>query len=509
MVGRRRRHRAEGRYLRRPADPGTPLYTKAYSRFVATCQARTLAPQRSRVDDEEALDLTPRVRILLHTFAHCCIRLNSSSPNPAERNNDVRCDRGQRGLPGPDVRLGDRLQRQHRRARLRRRAGGRRHRRAVRGPGAGILPRRHLRADRRGHVPVRDRPRERRRRADSPDRRPAGRRQGGADPGGVRRDRRGPGRLGVFPSAALALLAPLAMTFAAQYRVSPLLMGLIILHGVNATAMSPLNSYGAVTKSVLEKSGLADVSIWSVFTLFLAMYVLLMAVVYFAFGGMHLIRHGHGEEPAVDGVDTTVERTKITGEQKVTLLAIAALMVLALGFGLDVGITAFGLGALLTLFFPKRADGAVKGISWSVILLTSGLFVFVGVAKEVGAIDYASNAIGSLGNPLITTLLAFVIGGVVSAFASTTATLGATFPILIPPLQAANFAHIPGAVAGFGVAASVVDVSPTSPSGAMLMANVRNRDKQVYFRQLLSYAGAMLVSGSLVPWFLLVVLGLG
>ncbi|MBE9372883.1 hypothetical protein IQ251_00320 [Saccharopolyspora sp. HNM0983] len=31
---------------------------------------------------------------------------------------------------------------------------------------------------------------------------------------------------GVFPSAALALLAPLAMTFAAQYRVSPLLMGL-------------------------------------------------------------------------------------------------------------------------------------------------------------------------------------------------------------------------------------------------------------------------------------------
>ncbi|WP_165968339.1 SLC13 family permease [Saccharopolyspora elongata] len=299
------------------------------------------------------------------------------------------------------------------------------------------------------------------------------------------------------------------MTFAAQYRVSPLLMGLIILHGVNATAMSPLNSYGAVTKSVLEKSGLADVSIWSVFTLFLAMYVLLMAVVYFAFGGMHLIRHGHGEEPAVDGVDTTVERTKITGEQKVTLLAIAALMVLALGFGLDVGITAFGLGALLTLFFPKRADGAVKGISWSVILLTSGLFVFVGVAKEVGAIDYASNAIGSLGNPLITTLLAFVIGGVVSAFASTTATLGATFPILIPPLQAANFAHIPGAVAGFGVAASVVDVSPTSPSGAMLMANVRNRDKQVYFRQLLSYAGAMLVSGSLVPWFLLVVLGLG
>ncbi|MEV0083368.1 SLC13 family permease [Saccharopolyspora sp. NPDC050642] len=314
---------------------------------------------------------------------------------------------------------------------------------------------------------------------------------------------------GVFPSAALALLAPLAMTFAAQYRVSPLLMGLIILHGVNATAMSPMNSYGAVTKSVLEKSGLADVSIWTVFTLFLAMYVLLMAVVYFAFGGMHLIRHGHGKEPAVDGVDTTVERTNIAGEQKVTLLAIAALMVLALGFGLDVGITAFGLGALLTLFFPKRADGAVKGISWSVILLTSGLFVFVGVAKEVGAIDYASNAIGSLGNPLITTLLAFVIGGVVSAFASTTATLGATFPILIPPLQAANFAHIPGAVAGFGVAASVVDVSPTSPSGAMLMANVRNRDKQVYFRQLLSYAGAMLVSGSLVPWFLLVVLGLG
>ncbi|TDD89173.1 hypothetical protein E1202_11695 [Saccharopolyspora karakumensis] len=315
---------------------------------------------------------------------------------------------------------------------------------------------------------------------------------------------------GVFPSAALALLAPLAMTFAAQYRVSPLLMGLIVLHGVNATAMSPLNSYGAVTQSVLDKSGLADVSIWTVFTLFLAMYALLMTVVYFTFGGLHLIRHGHGQEPAVDEIDTTAVMVgRVSGEQKVTLLAIAALMVLALGFGLDVGITAFGLGALLTVLFPNRADGAVRGISWSVILLTSGLFVFVGVAKEVGAIDYASDAIGSLGNPVVTTLLAFLIGGVISAFASTTATLGATFPILIPPLQAAGFAHIPGAVAGFGVAASVVDVSPTSPSGAMLMANVRNRDKQVYFRQLVAYAGAMLVSGSVVPWLLLVVLGLG
>ncbi|RKT86695.1 Di-and tricarboxylate transporter [Saccharopolyspora antimicrobica] len=314
---------------------------------------------------------------------------------------------------------------------------------------------------------------------------------------------------GVFPSAALALLAPLAMTFAAQYRVSPLLMGLIVLHGVNATAMSPLNSYGAVTQRVLSESGLTDVSIWSVFTLFLAMYLLLMTAVYFAFGGLRLIRHGHGAEPAVDGVGAEVTRSDVTGEQKVTLLAIAALVVLALGFGLDVGITAFGLGALLTLFFPKRADGAVRGISWSVILLTSGLFVFVGVAKEVGAIDYASNAIGSLGDPVLTTLLAFLVGGVVSAFASTTATLGATFPILIPPLQAADFPHIPGAVAGFGVAASVVDVSPTSPSGAMLMANVRNRDKQVYFRQLVFYAGAMLVTGSLVPWLLLVVLGLG
>ncbi|MFP5071989.1 SLC13 family permease [Pseudonocardia nantongensis] len=234
-----------------------------------------------------------------------------------------------------------------------------------------------------------------------------------------------------------------------------------------------------------------------------------MTVVYVAFGGLHLIRHGRGREPQVDGVEAVVERSAVTREQKVTLVAIGALVVLALGFGLDVGITAFGLGALLTLLFPQRGDDAVRGVSWSVILLTSGLFVFVGVATQVGAIDYASAAIGSLGNPLITTLLAFVIGGVVSAFASTTATLGATFPILIPPLEAANFPHIPGAVAGFGVAASVVDVSPTSPSGAMLLANVRNRDKQVYFRQLLYYAGAMLVFGSLVPWLLLVVLGLG
>ncbi|PSL00590.1 UIT1 family transporter [Murinocardiopsis flavida] len=319
---------------------------------------------------------------------------------------------------------------------------------------------------------------------------------------------------GVFPSAALALLAPLAMSFAAKYRVSPLLMGLIILHGVNATAMSPLNSYGAVTRSVLEKSGLTDVSIWDVFVPYLLIYVLLMTVVYFAFGGLHLIRHGHGKEPevadaAADPEAAGTDGGRVTVEQIATLVAIAALGVLALGFDLDVGITAFALGAVLTLCYPARGETAVKGIAWSVILLTSGLFVFVGVAEQVGAIDLASDAIGGLGGPVVTALLASAIGAVVSAFASTTATLGATFPILIPPLQAAEFAHIPGAVAGFGVAASVVDVSPTSPSGALLMANVRNRDRSVYFRQLLYWAGAMLVCGSIVPWLLLVVLGLG
>lgn len=106
-------------------------------------------------------------------------------------------------------------------------------------------------------------------------------------------------------------------------------------------------------------------------------------------------------------------------------------------------------------------------------------------------------------------LLANIIGAVVSAFASTAGTLGATLPILLPPLQEAGFGNISGVLAAFAIAASIVDVSPTSPGGALLLANVQNRDRSVFFRQLLYWAVAMVFVGSILPWMLLVVVGLG
>src|SRR5690606_21550863 len=87
---------------------------------------------------------------------------------------------------------------------------------------------------------------------------------------------------------------------------------------------------------------------------------------------------------------------------------------------------------VLALVNPAAQKGAVNKISWSTVLLICGMLTFVGVLEEAGTIEYASNAVATLGAPLLAGLLICYIGAVVSAFASSTAILAALIPLAIP-----------------------------------------------------------------------------
>ena len=72
--------------------------------------------------------------------------------------------------------------------------------------------------------------------------------------------------------------------------------------------------------------------------------------------------------------------------------------------------------------------------------------------------------------PLLAALLICYIGGVVSAFASTTGILGALIPLAVPFLQAGAVGAI-GLITALAISSSVVDSSPFSTSGALVVAN--------------------------------------
>jgi di/tricarboxylate transporter len=213
-----------------------------------------------------------------------------------------------------------------------------------------------------------------------------------------------------------------------------------------------------------------------------------------------------GDREPDDVADTSLRR--ITWEQALTIAGLVALVILTLVFNLDVGLVAITIAVVLGLFAWQRQSEAVNQIPWSVVLLICGVLTYIGVLEEIGTIDYAGNAVASVGLPLLAALLICYVGAIVSAFASSIAVLGATIPLAVPFLLEGSVGAI-GMVAALAVASTVVDVSPFSTNGALVVANAQNVDRDVLFRRLLIYGAVVTVVAPLLLWFAFVVLWSG
>lgn len=316
--------------------------------------------------------------------------------------------------------------------------------------------------------------------------------------------------IGAVSPAAVAIVAPIALSFAARYKISPLLMGAMVVHGAQGGGFSPISIYGAIVNGIVADEGLAGNPVF----LFLASLVvnLVIAVVLFiVLGGLKLPRH------AVDGTDISDETEKVdddsaarrlTPARIATLVALAALVVAVLGFDLDAGLTAISLAVLLSVFWPKTSKDAVAQISWPTVLLICGVITYVGVLQEMGTIDWAGNSVSDIGVPLLGALLICYIGAIVSAFASSVGIMGALIPLAVPFLAQGEVGAV-GMIAALAISATVVDVSPFSTNGALVLAAARDVDRDRFFRQLMVYGGIMVVVVPAVVWLAMVVPGLG
>ena len=61
-------------------------------------------------------------------------------------------------------------------------------------------------------------------------------------------------------------------------------------------------------------------------------------------------------------------------------------------------------------------------------------------------------------------------------------------------------------VTAVAISSAIVDVSPFSTNGALLMANTKEEDQRSFFRQLLLWAIAVTLLAPLVAWFVFVVI---
>jgi len=128
------------------------------------------------------------------------------------------------------------------------------------------------------------------------------------------------------------------------------------------------------------------------------------------------------------------------------------------------------------------------------------------VLDKMGTIDFVGHSVAGLASPLAAALLLCFVGAVVSAFASSTAVLGSLIPLAVPFLQGEAAVGAIGFICAMAVSSTIVDVSPFSTNGALVLANARGVPRDVFFRQLLVYGAVVTVAAPVVVWLLFVVL---
>ncbi|WP_101653341.1 SLC13 family permease [Brevibacterium ihuae] len=349
------------------------------------------------------------------------------------------------------------------------------------------------------------------------------------------------------PLAGLVMM-PVGMQVARRYGVDYALMGLSICFGIGAGGFAPTSLYGIVTYGTAHDAGIG-LNPLLLFGITVLVYLILLLAAYAMFGRGFFSRRGRGNGSA-DRLDvpdlapisgppgnhpfereTALRRgsastagiafgegdeddaafdaahaddhdaplppfTPIQILTVICMIGLIAAVVAIAAFGLepDIGLLCFAFAALLTVVDPGTGKNAVGKIDWSTVLLVGGIIMFVGVLETMGAVDLLGEGAKAIGSPIIAALVLCAVGGLVSAFASTTGILAALVPLALPLVADGS---LPGwaLITALGICSAVVDVSPFSTLGATVVATAPGEDKERLTRILLRFGLSMVVVG--------------
>jgi len=337
----------------------------------------------------------------------------------------------------------------------------------------------------------------------------------------------GPGNI-----ASTALMAPLGMAVAGRYNISPFLMTIMIANGASAGSLSPIAPTGVVVNGLVAKMGISNAQ-WPIYLNNLMIHTMVAFTGYFLFGGLKLFaRRGavaaapvaaagvgaflgsdSGDDPthnkaAIRESDRhpslTPDDTRFAARHWLTLAMIAALVVGAIVFQINVGMAAFACALVLT--FARAADDgeAVKRMPWKVILMVTGVTVLVSLLEKTGGLDLFSNFLARLATPATSTLVTAFFTGLISIYSSTT---GVVLPALIPTvpglIEKMGGGDPMAIISSMNSGGHLVDVSPLSTLGALCLAAAPpGTDTRRLFNQLMAWGLSMSVVGAIVSWIL-------
>ncbi|RSM59241.1 C4-dicarboxylate ABC transporter [Amycolatopsis sp. WAC 01376] len=301
------------------------------------------------------------------------------------------------------------------------------------------------------------------------------------------------------------VMAPIGMSVAHRRGIDPMLMALAIGTGLSAGGFAPTSLFGIVTWGTADSAGI-ELDPLVLFAVAIGVNLLLLGAAYlmFAVRGKRRPLPSDGNE-AIDMAETgdPGRIAPLRTIHVITAFAVLGLLAVVVVLAVrdsrpDVGVLAFGFGAVLALIDPESGRTALKEIDWSTVLLVGGIITYVGVLQKIGAIDLLGDLASGPSAPIFAALVICAVSGLVSAFASTTGILAALVPLAIPLVQHGD---LPGwaLICALALCSSIVDISPFSTVGAALVATTVDPEARPRMTALLTrYGLTMVVVGPVV-----------
>ena len=299
------------------------------------------------------------------------------------------------------------------------------------------------------------------------------------------------------PQAGYVVM-PLAMPAARRSGVDPMLMAVAVNSGISAGGLAPTSLFGIVTYSTAHQAGI-ELNPLVLLAAALVANLALLAAAAWLFPGSSVPPSPSegGTEPARAAVNV-----RFTSQQIVTLTCILGLMLsvivgIWLGLEPDIGVIALGFGAALALVYPKAGAEGVGSIDWSTILMVGGIVTFVAVLQRMDAVNLLGHAAMNIGTPLVAGFVICMIAGLISAFASTTGILAVLVPLAVPLAASGGVAGW-ALISSIGVCASIVDASPFSTTGALLVASAAEDERPRLKSLLMRWGFSLVIVGPVV-----------
>ena len=344
--------------------------------------------------------------------------------------------------------------------------------------------------------------------------------------------------IGALPAAALAIVVPIAMRTAQVRGINPMLMGLVTIMGALAGGFSPISVWGQLVTTLATKAE-RPISSLGLFLIEFVLNLLVAIAAFVIFGGLRLMRRHAGDAPVVahggggtspqspdDGGSgtpdvpagapgavavrriatssaqpTTTSRT--TAYQVVSLIGIAVFVAAVLIFSVDVGLTAFAVALILQVVFRPDEKEVLRSLPWGVVLVVSGVLLYVGMLEQIGTFDAIADHLGDIGSFALAILALAFVGSLFASFeSSSVAVLGLVIPVAIQVTPGVSGTPLLLILCAACWAIVVVSPSPYHLSGGLVLASTPESEQPRMFRRLLLWSLGVAVIVPLIGWLL-------